>query len=134
MPLPASKFFSPGRVEAVLGKNANLLVLPFSINGPSSLWQAQSNFGFVQTGGYLGFPPRRMQQYPAVIELFGGTERATFPADITSFCKAAHTQFIVAGPATAAPQLAAIAGLYGPGRKIDDVTIYTVPQGATPHG
>jgi hypothetical protein len=134
MRVPASKFFSPGRVEAVLGKNANLLVLPFSINGPSSLWQAQSNFGFVQTGGYLGFPPRRMQQYPAVFELFGGSETASFPADITSFCKAAHTQFIVAGPATAAPQLAAFAGLYGPGRKIDDVTIFTLPQGAAPHG
>jgi hypothetical protein len=75
-----------------------------------------------------------MQQYPAVIELFGGTELASFPADMRSFCKAAHTQFIVAGPATAAPQLAAISGLYGPGRKIDDVTIYTVPQGAAPHG
>jgi hypothetical protein len=58
--LPETRFFQPGRVQAVLGPNARILVLPFGINGPSPFWQQQSQFGFLQTGGYLGFPPRRM--------------------------------------------------------------------------
>jgi hypothetical protein len=126
-PLPELKFFQPGRVEAVLGSNARVLVLPFAIQGPSSFWQAQSHFGFVQTGGYLGFPPRRMQDYPAVFELFSGIARENLPAGIDDFCTATHTQFIVIGPGAAAPVQAAVAQLNWPARKIDDVVVYTVP-------
>jgi len=127
MPVPASRFFEPGRLEAVLGSHARVLVLPFSINGPSSYWQAENHFGFVQTGGYLGFPPKSMQDYPAVFELFGGTEKAGFLSDITNFCAITHTQFIVVGPGTSPVLRADIARLNWPGRNIDDVIVYAVP-------
>ena len=133
MRLPATQFFQPGRVEAALGKNARVLVLPFSINGPADLWQVQSHFGFVQTGGYLGFPPRRMQNYPAVSELFGGSEPAHFSEHIDAFCHATHTQFLIMGPGTAPPLRTAITVLFGPGRKIDDVIVYPLPNGVVPH-
>jgi hypothetical protein len=132
MPLPTSQFFQPGRVEAALGTNARLLVLPFSINGPASFWQQDEKFGFVQTGGYLGFPPLQMQQYKAVDELFSGSLSAHATADIAVFCEATGTQFIVMGPGTSAPVRGAIARLNWPARSIDDVMVYTVPGGV--HG
>lgn len=130
MPVPASRFFQPGRVEAVLGRQARVLVLPFADNGPSSFWQAENRFGFVQTGGYLGIPPKPMQIYPAVIELFGGTEKADFLADFVNFCAATHTQFIVAGPGTSSKLQTDLARLHWPAQKIDDVVVYAVPGGA----
>jgi hypothetical protein len=131
-PLPSSAFFQPGRVQAALGENARILVLPFSIQGPSSFWQAQSQFGFVQTGGYLGFPPKAMQAYPAVSELFGGAENPGFLADIANFCAATHTQFIVVGPGTPARLQADIARLRWREKKLDEVVVYTVPAAQKP--
>jgi hypothetical protein len=132
MRLPTSQFFQPGRVEAALGTNARLLVLPFAINGPSSFWQQDEKFGFVQTGGYLGFPPRAMQRYPAVGELFSGADAPHLSADIAVFCNSTKTQFIVLGPGTTAVVRGAIARLNWPARRFDDVIVYTVPGAA--HG
>ena len=134
MKIPASLFFQPGRVEAALGPQARILVLPFSINCPSSFWQAENHFGFVQTGGYLGFPPKSMQAYPAVDELFGNTRNPGFLTDITNFCTSTHTQFIVLGPGTTPVLQADIARLHWRGQKIDDVVVYTVPAGTASNG
>jgi hypothetical protein len=116
----------------VLGANARLLVLPFSIHGPASFWQAENQFGFLQTGGYLGFPPRSMQSYPAALELFGGVEVRRLTVDLSAFCAATHTQFIVVGPGTPPSLQADIAGLHWPGQKVDDVVIYAVPAQPRP--
>ncbi len=134
MPVPSSQFFQPGRLQTVLGENARVLVLPFAITGPSALWQAETHFGFLETGGYLGFPPRRMQQYKAVDELFSGSYTASLSTDIGDFCEATQTQFIVAGPGTTPTLRAAIERLAGQGRQVDDVTVYTLPSGAERHG
>jgi hypothetical protein len=107
------------------------LVLPFAIQGPSSFWQVESHFGFVQTGGYLGFPPKPMQAFPAVSELFGGTENAGFLGDIANFCVMTHTQFIIMGPGTSLAVQAAIARLNWKWRTVDDVMVYTVPDRVT---
>jgi hypothetical protein len=128
MPLPTSPFFQPGRVEAALGTHARLLVLPFSINGPSSFWQQDEKFGFVQTAGYLGFPPRAMLHYPAVGELFSGANPAHLSADVADFCNSTRTQFIVLGPGTTAVVRSAIERLHWPARKFDDVVVYAVPR------
>jgi hypothetical protein len=132
MPLPTSRFFQPGRVEAALGQNARLLVLPFSINGPSAFWQADEKFGFVQSAGYVGFPPRAMQRYPAVGELFSGAGAPHLSADIAAFCNSTRTQYIVLGPGTTAGVRSAVAGLHWRARRFDDVIVYTVPGAA--HG
>jgi hypothetical protein len=126
--VPRSAFFQPGRVEAVLGPNPRVLVLPFSINGPSSAWQQESAFSFAQTGGYLGFPPRAMQQYPAVQDLFDNMPGPHFPVDLRAFCFATHTQYVVAGPGTLPPLQAALEGLAWPETAVDDVKIFKVIQ------
>jgi hypothetical protein len=127
-PVPHSRFFQPGRVQAALGDHARLLLLPFAINGPSSFWQQEAGFSFAQTGGYLGFPPHAMQHYKAVGELFGNYQDPGFVRDFRDFCAATNTQYVVAGPGTPAALNAALARLNWPSHRIDDVTVYTVPS------
>jgi len=119
----------------VLGPQARILVLPFSIRGPSSFWQVESGFSFAQTGGYLGFPPAAAQKYPAVQELFSGNAAAIKPADLEYFVMATNTQFIVAGPGTSAGMYAVLADLLCKMQKTDDVTICTLfAQNDPAHG
>ena len=128
-PVPWTKFFAPGRVQQVLGPNPRLIILPFSINGPSSIWQVQNRFGFTQVGGYLGFPPKPAQAYRATIELFGDKMGQTLKAgDFAVFAHGNGAQYVVAGPGADPAELAVIASLGWPKRKVDDVTIFTVPQ------
>lgn len=126
-PVPYARFFAPGRVQAVLGANPRLILLPFSRHGPSSLWQVQNAFGFTEVGGYLGFPPAPAQSMKAVMELFAGQYDSSFATDFALYARQAGAQFIVAGPGTDAALLARLAALGWPTRQVDDVTILTVP-------
>ena len=127
MKVPESKFFAPEEVQAQLGPNPRLLLLPFGISGPSSYWQAENNFGFTQTGGYLGFPPKAMQHFKAIWQMLGSEWGADFPANFVKFCEQTNTQYVVAGPGTPAAMLTVLARLHWPSRQVDDVTIFTVP-------
>ncbi len=124
---PHARFFQPGVVQAALGAKARLLVLPFAINGPSSFWQEEAGFSFDQTGGYLGFPPAAMQRFPAVQELFNNVQGPDFLTDLREFCQQTATQYVVAGPGTSDSMMAALDRLDWPQRRIDDVTVYSVP-------
>lgn len=122
-----SSFFAPGRVQAVLGSNPRLIVLPYSRHGATSLWQVQDQFGFTMVGGYLGFPPAPAQSYKAVMELFTGQYDPGFGADFTLYAQQAGAQYVVAGPGTDANLLGRVAALGWPARQVDDVTIFIVP-------
>jgi hypothetical protein len=126
--IPASAFFRPGRVQQILGPCPTLLILPFSMNGPSSFWQAENEFGFRQVGGYLGFPPRWAQSDPAVTQLWLRQLTPRFSQDLASMAERWGADYVVAGPGTPADQLAALAALGWKAQNIDDVTIYTVPK------
>jgi hypothetical protein len=134
MNIPHSTFFRPGDVQAKLGPNARILILPFAINGPSSFWQEEAGFSFSQTGGYLGFPPAKMQHFDAVGELFGNYVGPNFLSDLREFCAATGTQYIIAGPGTLPAMSASLAQLHWKMQQTDDVMVYTVPQSAPAHG
>jgi hypothetical protein len=125
-PIPRTTFFQPGHVTASLGPNPQILILPFATAGPAMLWQVQSGFGFRQTGGYLGYPPAEMQKFPAVAQLFAGTQSAGFDADLTRFCAATGTAAIIAGPGTPPPLLAQLRRLHWPVRSDNDTLIFKV--------
>ena len=125
--LPHTVFFQPGRVQAALGPTPRLLVLPFGSRGPSTFWQVRSDFGYAQTGGYLGYPPRAMQHYNVVEQLFDDFQLPGFGADLTLFCQSTGTQYVVAGPGVSPGLAAALAALHWTARRIDDVTVLTVP-------
>jgi len=128
---PLAAFFAPGRVNQVLGPTPQLLILPYGITGPSSFWQVESRFGFTQTGGYLGFPPRAEQHFAAIWELMARDPAKVKPADLADFAQSTKARYIVAGPGTAAADIAVIENLHWRERKIDDVTIFDVPAGGT---
>ncbi|MDE1906548.1 MAG: hypothetical protein KGH75_08890 [Rhodospirillales bacterium] len=127
-PLPYSAFFAPGRVQALLGPNPRILILPFAIKGPSSYWQMENHFGFTQIGGYVGFPPEPMQKYPAVFEMFANDMKPSFVPDFVQFCQAMHTQYVIVGQGADQAMVKAISGLNWPTQKIDDVTVIMVPS------
>jgi len=125
---PSLAFFAPGRLQAVLGPNPRILILPFAIHGASSFWQAENGFGFTQSGGYLGFPPAPMQHFAAVSELFDGNMRPHFLMAFKGFCTATGVQFVVLAPGVPPALAGAITGLGWPSRRVDDVTVLTVPS------
>jgi len=127
VPVPASPFFAPGRLQSVLGPHPAVLILPFAINGPASYWQMENDFGFSQTGGYLGPPPAAMIGDPAVVQLYDNVTTPDLPSQFQNFCESTHTAFVIAGPGTPAALSAILAGLRWPAKQYDDVTVYTVP-------
>lgn len=126
MNIPAVKFFEPGRVAAALGPNAQILIIPSGINGPSSYWQAESDFSFRQTGGYLGFAPAAMQPFQAVQDFYLLGMHTDHLDDLKSYCLKTGTQYIVVAPGTPPDVAAGLTNLHWPMQKIDDVTIFTV--------
>jgi hypothetical protein len=129
-PVPVSRFFAPGRVQAVLGPSPQLLVLPFGSRAPSLYWQVENRFGFSQAGTYLGFPPAAMQTYPAVLELFSGSADRLQLSDFVDYVTGTKTRYIVVGPGMPPALLAKIERLDWPERRVDDATIITVPAPA----
>lgn len=125
-PSPASPLFRPGRLQQVLGPDPVLLILPFGINGPSSFWQAENDFGFTQVGGYLGFPPGWAFKDPAIMQIFHDQLKPGATQLFVSLCHRDHVQYIVATANTPPIATAALASLGWRAQKIDDVTIYTV--------
>jgi hypothetical protein len=126
-PVPEAAFFAPGRLESVLGPRPKLLILPFAGNGAGTYWQQENNFGFAQTGGYLGPPPAADINNPAVVQLFDNVMDADFLSDFKTFCWTSGTQYVVAGPGTPAAERAALAQLGWRTAEVDDVTVLTVP-------
>jgi len=127
--VPNTVFFAPGRVQAVLGPDPQLLVLPFAIRGASTYWQVENGFGFTMTGGYLGFPPAAAQHFPAVWELIGGRPEDFVPLDFFLFLRATGAQYVVAGPGTPGALMDRLERLGWPERHVDDVTVFSVPAG-----
>ncbi|MDE8346241.1 MAG: hypothetical protein POH28_08745 [Acidocella sp.] len=126
--IPSSSFFAPNEVTKILGPNPRLLILPFALNGPSSFWQQESRFSFTETGGYLGFPPRPVQNFPVVFEMFGNAPGPDFIPELTAYCQHTQTQYVVAGPGTSPAFLADLARTSWAHRAIDDVILYKVPN------
>jgi hypothetical protein len=122
-----SKFFEPVEMAANLGKNPRVLVMPFGAYGPGSVWQDENQFGFSQTGGYLGFPPASLQDMPIVQQLFGGFISKKFSSEFSDFCKSTDTQYVIASSQTPADIMKKLYDLSWKTQKIDDVTVFTVP-------
>ncbi len=125
--IPEVNFFKPGRVIAALGPDAQILIIPSGINGPSSYWQAESDFAFHQTGGYLGFAPGPMQPDQAVQDFYLLGMHTDHLDALKSYCWQTRTQYIVVAPGTPPDVAVGLTKLNWPTKKIDDVTIVTVP-------
>src|SRR5262249_53453942 len=78
----------------------NVLILPYDSNGDSMLWQAESNFAFRQSGGYVRpKPPKRFLRSPAGGALY---ENAVPPRGAPPVRAVARAPGVGAVPADAA--------------------------------
>jgi len=63
---PQPAFFSAGLYRQVLHRDEKVVVIPYGVNGPSMLWQAQTRMYFSMAGGYIGPTPEEFARWPAV--------------------------------------------------------------------
>jgi hypothetical protein len=125
-PVPEQKLFEPKNLRAEIGLNKRVLILPFWLFGNSTYWQEQSHFAFIQTGGYLGYPPGDNPSIPAVSQLITRRYRPTFPADLEQYCFSTGTQFVIADEKLDPAVKAALAQSGWPRRQYGDLYIYSV--------
>jgi hypothetical protein len=126
--VPLLPFFEPAQVEATLGRNANVLILPFSLNGPGMIWQWQSGMRFTQSGGYASMVPLSFSQQPMVQGLLTGVPMAGFTAAFTIFCAEHSVAAVLIGPGTPPGLVLAVAALGWENEVVGGVHVFRVPH------
>ena len=126
-PVPLSPFFTPAHVERALGRNRNVLVLPFAPDGRGLLWQWQSDMRFSETGGSFSFVPRPFQT-ATVLALETGRLPASFTDDLARFCDENRVSFVLVGPGTDRRLAAAVARLGWAEHPDRDVVVAVNPR------
>ena len=124
--VPEQNLFAPQNLQAAIGSDRRVLILPFSLRGNSTYWQVQSHFGFIQTGGYLGYPPPKSASIPAVAQLFMGHYQATLAVDLEQYCLTTGTQFVIADKTLDPPVQAALDQTGWKRRQFGDLYVYSV--------
>jgi hypothetical protein len=72
-PVDTPTFFSTGEFKHYIAPGDNVLILPYSQDGNSNIWQAATGFYFRMAGGYLGQPPipnAYLPYFPIVYNLY----------------------------------------------------------------
>jgi len=118
-------FFSTGVAAHVLHPGEDLLTIPLGHNSTSLLWQAETNFAFTLTGGYVSdVLPTAARRNVAITELIAASQPGAHlpPRDIPrvrAFLAANHVRHIVVEPSyrrawrTVLPRLARSDGDHG---------------------
>jgi hypothetical protein len=127
-PLPLVDFFEPKNVAASLGNNANVVVLPFSENGPCMIWQWQADMSFTQSGGFVGTAyPRELVQ-SIVSTFYSGRPTPTFEKDISSYCVNHQVSAILVGSDTPPPLVEALHALHWRETNERGILVVRVPE------
>jgi hypothetical protein len=121
-------FFEPQNVVATLGKNANVVMLPYGHTGPSMIWQWQSGMRFTQSGGYVSLPPQWETVWPVVDSFYTGVTGPDFESDISAFCTTHHISAILIGPGTPNSLVAAVHALRWQETTYHGVKVVRVPD------
>jgi len=125
-PLPQEPFFQPQNVASALGRDANVIVLPYG--SESLIWQVESGMGFTQSGGYIGIPPPAEQVWRILHNFYAGVGGASFEGDIFAFCVSHQVSAILVGPGTPAPLAAAVEALHWQEVQNHGVRVVHVPD------
>ncbi len=134
--MPLLPFFQPDRIEAALGRDPTVLVLPY-LSGqdggatPAMQWQWQSGMRFRQTGGYLSFVPYPDARLPFVQHLMHEEPGGDFANGLTAHVARAGASAVIAGPGTAPALLAGLRGLGWAERDAGGVAVFRVPPADT---
>jgi hypothetical protein len=124
---PYLKFFQPGEMQKALGHDPVVLILPSAYDNSSSFWQMENDYGFTQSQGYLGFPPRRMTYDKAFMDLVFRPSSPLISHDIKVICQESGTRYVVSTPDTSALLTKAMQELHWLSKSYDEVIVYKVP-------
>jgi len=127
-PLPREPFFEPQNVVSALGRDANVVMLPYGETGPNMIWQLASGMGFTQSGACTGFIPQAEQSWRILHNFYEGVGGPTFENDISAYCVTHRVSAILVGPGTPAPLTTAIDALQWQETKDHGVRIVRVPD------
>ncbi|SHF37213.1 glycosyltransferase family protein [Acidocella aminolytica] len=128
-PWEKQPFFTPNNVQLTLGKNQNVLILPYAWTGPGMAWQLDAGMNFTQSGGYIGSVPQLEQKWNNILaDLTNGTAGPNFEQNLVEFCSFHHVHYVLIGPGTPKPLLVAIKSLNWPERLNHGVIIVDVPK------
>ncbi|EKN00431.1 hypothetical protein MXAZACID_05401 [Acidocella sp. MX-AZ02] len=126
--IPVQRFFNKTEIMQYLGPDRRVLVLPWGIKSPSMYWQVTSGFSYSQVGGYLVFPPARVQADGVLMKLFFDMIGPDTLADLKAYALASGVQDVIVVPGTDPRLAAGIAGWGWPARQVDGVSLYTAPS------
>ncbi len=63
-------FFRDKSYTRYIGRDENIVILPYGISGSSTLWQLETDWYFRMAGGYVGPPPMEFRSWPVVIAFY----------------------------------------------------------------
>ncbi|MBV9105342.1 MAG: hypothetical protein JO313_04890, partial [Verrucomicrobia bacterium] len=127
-PLAQVRFFQPQNVVSTLGRDANVILLPYGQTGPGLIWQVASGMAFTQSGGYVGFTPQAELSWRVFYDLADGLGGSSVENDISALCATHRVSAILIGPGTPAPLAAAVEALHWPEAQDHEVRIVRVPD------
>jgi len=129
-PMPSSPFFTPSHIDKVLGKMANVILLPVPKFGGTMAYQLQSGMQFTQSSGYVGFEPVQERRYKVLDSLDFGVLKPDFDKDFLAYCRSHQVGYILMGPGTPASLVAAIGALGWADHADSGILVVKTPYGS----
>jgi hypothetical protein len=89
-------FFADKLTSRCIAPGENIMILPYTSNGDSMLWQAESDFRFRMAGGHVApNPPPEFERFPAVASIDENGPPPHGAADLRAFARAKGVSVIV---------------------------------------
>ena len=126
-PISAPALFTQQAYANVIPQNSRIVVLPYSVNGDSMLWQVDDKMRFRMAGGYVGFAPLSFYAYPAVQMFFQDHPGPGVEAALDRFVKAFQVDDIVIADDDIGPWSGAMQQLNWPEQHTGGAYIFSVP-------
>jgi hypothetical protein len=121
-------FFSQGLYKDYIGKNENVIIIPYGENGQSMVWQAETGMYFRMAGGYVGLPPSRFGYLPIERTFYYGTLFPGYAEQLRAFLASQDVQAVIVADSEPKVFFQLFDTLGVEPEHIGGVTIYRVPQ------
>jgi hypothetical protein len=125
-------FFEPSIIKTYVKPGDALLIFPYSVQGTSMLWQAQTNMYFNMVGGYLStYVPIDYRQWPAVTMMLHDQPQPGFAAELKPFLEHYQVKGIVVTAESRAKWREPLANLGIAPIDVGEVLFYPVTDGSS---
>jgi hypothetical protein len=120
------RFFATNLYRRYLSPNETVLILPYSYNDVSTLWQAETGFYFYMPEGYVGqIAPQPFIAEPVADHLLANVPPSA--AELDGFIQQHYVSHIVVDTAAGSAWLGVLSNMGLHGEQVGGVHIYTVP-------